>query len=223
MFDAMTIVTPLGGDANLGYSNTGTLYAQKRAGESIIIIRPVNDARGHTCGICGRGWELTAESFLDQQTWSLKKGPVHSTCYVRFISLMDKRLYRQALVEAKLRFDEDIIELDSHYWVNDPVWKHRLWYRVRLLDHQRTLLLGFRKRVHHLEISDGDGEISTTNAHRLFLAEDVTKGVRSDVGFVPGPQDWSPRPSPDGYFIHAWNEGKVLEYIKVFAEILGLK
>jgi len=106
--------------------------------------------------------------------------------------------------------------LPNGYWGQRDPWGAGMpWYRARLLKRVdekkrlngplgRTLRLGKRKRVYHLEIEKGAGPCDVAASKRLFEKEDVTK----DIG-------------EDRLMVHAWGKDKAREYLRHFAEILG--
>ena len=182
--------------------------------------RIVKDMRGKTCLICGHGWELTAEAYSDQWHWQIHEDMVHETCMIRYVSLQDYALYWNALRDAGLRFDVPA-RIPNAYWSPRDRWHARSWYRITLLDSKRTLKVGFRKHVHHLEIERGDGDIDAKLAIELFKTENVTKGlVDLDLN---SPKDWSPNMNKDGWYVHAWSNEKAREYMVYFAAVLGLE
>jgi len=221
------IVKPLTHDGLVGWDNFGQLWLWKVEGEgrSGTIIA---DVRGKICPVCKQGWKETAESLGDQYHWMNRAEWAHVTCYIRYLALTEYSFWVESLVEARFIFGKEdnprstahlgpaLESLPNGYWgEKDPWGAGRPWYRARLLKKLpngdntalgRTLRLGSRKRVYHLEIESGEGPYNEPLAHSLFKGEDVTKEIRSD-----------------GLKVHAWGDDKAKEYLRHFSEILGLK
>ena len=114
-------------------------------------------------------------------------------------------MWFQALVDAGIRFD-GLDQIPNEYWRNDPWHSRKPWYRVRLLDTEKTLKLGCRKRVYHMEIQPGgEGHFDPQVAKAAWEKEKVTQEIGTD-----------------SLYIHAWSEAKVRIYMLDFAKILGL-
>lgn len=196
------IVKPLTPDGMVGWDKHGQLWlwkANDRGHEGRII----GDPRGHLCKICRQGWILTAESLEDQERWDTYKEWTHLSCSIRYAGLKERDMWCAGLDEARLRF-ERLEEIPNGYWRGDP-WAARPWYRVNLLDAPgRTLRLGRRKRVYHMEIeSRTGGPLDKALAETLFKDEDVTKAFEDEQ-----------------LVIHAWTGEKAHEYLKAFSKIL---
>jgi hypothetical protein len=106
-----------------------------------------------------------------------------------------------------VRFSGLVVEPNGYWGQNDPWGKHRPWYSTELLDHPYRFLIGMRKRVWSIELRPqgstkcGWHEIAKT----AFSAEDVTK-------------EFGER----GVLIHAWKTTKMVDYIKLLADVGGL-
>ncbi len=222
------IVRPLTKDGLVGWDKFGQFWIwklQEGGGREGSIY---HDVREKICCVCGHGWEITADSLRDQYFWDGRAEWSHITCLMRYLSLQEFEFWRGALVEAGFMFGPidnprmiaqggpSLQAIPNEYWRRDPVYSLQPWYRVRLLKrvseepslngpHGRTLKLGQRKRVYHLEIEEGDGHYDPTLAAELFKAEDVTK----EIGV-------------NSMMIHAWGRDKAREYLKRFARILGV-
>lgn len=216
------IVKPLSSDGLLGFDERDQLWCWRPVAGGDFTGRMVPDLREQICIICGHGWELTAEAYADHCNWQFHGSEVHETCMVRYTSLHDYEIYHLALASAGLHFQR-LQRIPNEYWQERDRWFQRSWYRVTLSDSKRTLKLGSRRHVHHLEIERGEGEIDVTMAQCLFEHEHVTKGLRSRTPRENTPKDWEPGQSFDGYYIHADNEDKVRDYIASFARILRLE
>lgn len=201
------IVKPLTPDGMCGWDEHNQLWLWKAEAGGGKCGRIIGDPRGHKCRICLQGWLLTTES-LEDQAWSREYEEwCHLSCQIRYSGLKERDMWFGALVGAGIRF-HGLEAIPNEYWCNDPWYGQRPWYRVRLLDSRRTLKLGKRKRVYCLEIESampGAGFYSQEQAQDLFKMEDVTKTIR-----------------PDSLLIHAWSDDKAREYLKAFAQILGL-
>lgn len=198
------IVTPLTPDGMCGWDKFGQLCLWKREGENRTGTL-IGDVRGRTCRICNQGWVLTVDSLGDQQYWRSYEEWVHHSCSIRYSSLKERDRWFLNLIDAKIRF-EGLEEIPNGYWPRAYLDAQRPWYRVKLLDSDRTLKLGSRKRVYHMEIEPGKDPLPTEVAKDLFQNENVTKEI-----------------SENAIFIHAWGEDKAREYLKAFSRILGLK
>lgn len=216
------IVKPLTKDGLVGWDGYGQLWLWRVHGErreGTIIA----DVREKTCVVCRRGWEATAESLGDQHYWTSRAEWAHESCYIRYLALGEFEFWVNALVGAGFIFglekDErhplpSIEAIPNGYWgQKDPWGAGQPWYRAHLLTKLengknvplgRTLKLGTRKRVYHLEIEPGDGRYDAAAAQRLFADEDVTKMI-----------------GDGGLTVHAWGGDKAREYLKHFSEILG--
>lgn len=214
------IVEALSADKRLGFDQHQQLWCWTPSSGGGMSGRIVKDMRDKACLICGHGWDLTAESYSDQWHWQIHEEVVHETCMIRYVSLQDYALYWNALRDAGFRW-ETPARIKNEYWSPRDRWHARPWYRVSLLDSKRTLKLGFRKNVHHLEIERGEGEIDAKLAIELFRTENVTKGLK-DLD-INSPKDWTPHMNRDGWYVHAWSNEKVKEYIMYFASVLGLE
>jgi hypothetical protein len=222
------IIRPLTPCGMVGWDAHNQLWLWKNreiGGREGTIIA---DVRGKICPVCRHGWEITAESLGDQHYWTGRAEWAHESCFIRFLALQDQDFWRSALIEAQFIFGQldnpkmlgeggsGLQEIPNEYWgPKDPWGAGQPWYRVRLLKKLedgytngpfgRTLKLGSRKRVYVLEVEPGEGPYDRALAEKLFASEKVTKEIRSD-----------------GIMVHAWGQDKAQEYLKHFAEILGV-
>lgn len=219
------IIKPLSKDGLVGWDQYGQLWLWRVDGERRCGTT-ISDVRQKTCCVCRRGWEETAQSLGDQHYWQNRAEWAHESCFIRFRALQEYEFWEEALVAGGFIFgwNDDpwtmkeqkasLKAIPNEYWGSkDPWGAWRPWYRVRILKklqdgknvpHGRTLKLGSRKRVYHMEIEPGEGFYDEAAAHRLFDGEDVTKEI-----------------GRDGMMIHAWGDTKAQEYLKHFATILG--
>lgn len=197
------IIKPLTPDGMVGWDQHGQLWLWKVDGKGTIGTI-IGDPRGHRCRICQQGWVLTVESLEDQRWCQYHREWTHLSCQIRYEGLKERDMWFGALVGAGIRF-AGLDEIPNEYWVRDPWFSKRPWYRVRLLDSKRTLKLGRRKRVYSMEIEPGEGICSATTAEELFKTEEVTKQICAS-----------------NVMIHAWSDEKAHEYLKAFAKILWL-
>jgi hypothetical protein len=220
------IVKPLTHDGLVGWDSYGQLWlwrVQAERREGTIIA----DVREKVCCVCRRGWELKAESLGDQYFWSSRAEWSHESCYIRHLALDEFDFWCSALVGARFIFGAidnprmigegpALESLPNGYWGQKDPWGAGMpWYRARLLKKNekgdntalgRTLKLGMRKRVHHLEIEVGFGPYDRVLADELFKSENVTKQI-----------------DEDRMMVHAWGRDKAREYLKHFTQILGVK
>jgi hypothetical protein len=212
------ILRPLTADGLVGWDQFNQIWLWEVEGET-RRGHIIADVREKICRVCNRGWETTAKGLGDQYYWQTREEWAHASCFVRYLALREYSFWHDALCGV-FRFERPA-EIPNEYggaW-NTP------WYRVTLLDVPRTLKLGHRKRVYHMEIepegryappADDTPEAAAkrfaarartnlSHATKLFEAEEVTKEVGADMVLV-----------------HAWTEEKAREYLKHFAQVLGL-
>lgn len=221
------ILRPVTADGMAGWDQFGQFYIKHREGE-YVVGSVYHDVREKICFICNHGWELTSKSLRDQNFDRQRAQHGHLSCMIRYEALQEFDFWYEAVLDAHFMFGpldnpKYIAEggpcfesLPNQYWPKGDPWVVKPWYRVRLLkrvDEEkslngplgRTLKLGSRKRVFHLQIEDGPGSYDATMARELFKDENVTK----EIGV-------------HGMYIHAWGEDKARAYLKHFARILGV-
>lgn len=222
------IIKPLTSCGMVGWDAHNQLWLWKNephGGRSGTIIA---DVRGMICPICNHGWQITAESLGDQYYLMSRHQQAHQSCYIRYIALQDFDFWVGALVDAGFIFGPvenpsrmgeggaSIEAIPNEYWgQKDPWGAGQPWYRARLLKkmedgytniaHGRILKLGSRKRVYVLEVEPGEGSFDREMAVKLFSSENVTKQI-----------------SQNAIMVHAWGREKAKEYLKHFADILGV-
>lgn len=198
MKDMVKLLTP---DGLVGWDRFGQLWLWRPEGDS-YRGQMIGDPRGHTCRICAHGWVLTSESMGDQKYWYDFKEWVHQSCSIRYISLTERDFWLDELLDAGFRF-YGFEEIPNEYWTRDEWHKERPWYRVKLSESGRSLKLGTRKRVFHMEIEAREAPVDLQLATDLFSKEDVTKILQADK-----------------ILVHAWTKAKVKVYLRLFAQIL---
>lgn len=227
------ILKPVTVDGMAGFDQFGQFYVKIREGE-YVIGRHCHDVREKICCICNHGWELTSKSLVDQTFLDHRAEYAHRSCTIRYEVLQEFDFWYRAVLDAGFMFGpldnpKHIAEggpcfeaLPNGYWPKGDPWSVKPWYRVRLLkrvDEEksengplgRTLRLGARKRVYHLEIEPGPGPYDEKLARELLGNEKVY----GDVAVTMNIQS-------DGMMIHAHGKEKAREYLKKFARILGV-
>lgn len=225
------ILKPVTVDGMAGFDQFGQFYI-KWMDREYTCGAVFHDVRKKICCICGHGWELTAKSLRDQDFLRHRAEHAHLSCVIRYTALQEYDFWYGAVLDAGFMFGpldnpKYIAEggpafesIPNEYWPKgDPWGEGQPWYRVRLLkrvDEEkslngplgRTLKLGHRKRVYVLEIEEGPGEYNEKLARELFAPE-IAERITSWIG-------------PKGMMIHAWGQEKAREYLRRFAEILGV-
>jgi len=232
------ILKPVTADGMAGYDQFGQFYIKWQDRE-YTCGSVFHDVREKICCICGRGWELTSKSLRDQDFLSHRAEFAHQSCVIRYEALQEYDFWYRAVLDAGFMFGPldnpryiaeggpALESIPNGYWPKGDAWgEGKPWYRVRLLkrlpeDKQtaderncelgRTLKLGARKRVYHLEIEPGPGEYDHKLAQELLGNEKVYGDVKVTMDI-----------RPDGLMIHAHGREKAREYLKHFARILGI-
>lgn len=224
------IIKPVTKDGLAGWDEFGQFWIWQIKDNNHRVGSIYHDVREKICCVCRHGWEPNAESLRDQYFWDNRGEWAHQSCFIRYLALQEYDFWCSALVGAGFMYGPmdnprmiaeggpALESLPNGYWgSNDPWGAGQPWYRARLLKRVnveksengplgRTLKLGHRKRVHYLEIEPGEGSYDVALAQKLFASEDVTKKIRED-----------------GMMVHAWGRDKAREYLRHFAEILGVK
>lgn len=220
------ILKPVTVDGMAGFDQFNQFYIKWQDREYTCGAH-FHDVRDKICCICNRGWELTAKSLRDQTYLDNRAQHAHQSCSIRYAALKEYDFWYGAIIDAHFMFGPDdrgpaLESIPNGYWPKGDPWGEGCpWYRVRLLKRVdveksengpfgRTLRLGARKRVYHLEIEPGPGEYDYKLAQELLGNEkvygnvDVTRAIRED-----------------GLMIHAHGKEKAREYLKKFAQIMG--
>lgn len=230
------ILKPVTKDGMAGWDQFNQFYVKWKEGD-YTYGQHVHDVREKICFICNRGWELTAMSLKDQTFDDHRAQHAHLTCSIRYEALQEFDFWYRALVEVGFMFgpidnSKYIAEggpcfesIENGYWPKGDLWgKLKPWYRVRLLKRLpkekqtyeerncpvgRTLKLGARKRVYHMEIEEGPGAYDEKLAKELFSPA-IAERITIDIG-------------SKGMMVHAWGKEKAKEYLGYFKKILGVK
>jgi len=227
------ILKPVTADGMAGYDQFGQFYIKWKQGDS-TWGSCFADVREKICCICNHGWELTAESLRDQDFLRHRAEYAHQSCVIRYEALQEFDFWYRAVLDAGFMFgqpDRDekdywkvpaLEAIPNGYWPKGDKWGDgKPWYRVNILKRVdpekskngsfgRTLVLGARKRVYHLEIEPGTGEYDYQLAQELLGGEVVYGNVKVTMDI-----------RPDGLMIHAHGREKASEYLKRFAKIMG--
>lgn len=188
------ILRPLDEAGNIGFDEFDQLLLAVPQ-EAGTVIRSTPDLREKRCSICGKGWELNAEAWDDSMFWSAHEEVVHESCMVRYRSLQDRDDFRRRFIEARLRFRR--LEPIFNQYRTRGRWSARPWYQISLLDYPVDFIIGWRKRVVHIEVVPREGQLDWwEKAAQAFVGVDVTKSF-----------------SPSRIYVHAWNEEKEKEYL----------
>jgi hypothetical protein len=222
------ILKPVTVDGMAGFDQFGQFYIKHREGE-YVVGSIYHDVREKICCICGHGWELTSRSLKDQDFLRHRAEHAHLSCVIRYEALQEYDFWYRAVLDAGFMFGpldnpKYIAEggpafesIPNGYWPKgDPWGEGKPWYRVRLLKRVdkekslngplgRTLRLGARKHVYHLQIEEGPGPYDVEIARGIFKDADATKEIGSN-----------------GMMIHAHGRDNAREYLKRFAKILGV-
>lgn len=194
------IIQPLTPDGMVGFDEYGQLCAWEQDGEFKRGWH-LHDVREKTCIICGRKWDVTSESLKDQFVIQSRERWVHQSCYKRYLALEEFEFWYGAICGARIRY-HGLEEIQNEY---RAAW-NLPWYRAKLLDRHVSFKLGTRKRVYHMQIElSGEPRYDRARAKAFLAKEDVTK-----------------HEDENGLYIHAWGREKAREYLKAFADILGL-
>jgi hypothetical protein len=217
-----------------GFDQFGPFYIKWQDGE-YTCGSTFHDVREQVCCICGHGWELTGKSLRDQDFLRHRAQHAHLSCVIRYEALQEYDFWYRAVLDAGFMFGPmdnpryiaeggpSFESIPNGYWPKgDPWGQGKPWYRVRLqkrIDEEkslngplgRTLKLGARKRVYHLEIEPGPGDYDQKLAQKLLGNEKVYGDVKVTMDI-----------RSDGMMIHAHGQEKAREYLKHFAEILGV-
>ena len=155
---------------------------------------PIPDARGQTCLICRRPWVNDVEDL--RNTINLAEGNkeprlVHETCHIGHLIMNEYNLFARSLIAAEL-WTTSIVAIPNEYkgaWNTD-------WFVATLKDyHPIQIKFGRRKRVWEIEAKG----IEFSVPKDFLKSEDVTKEFSAKY-----------------LLIHAWDEAKIVEYLKAF-------
>jgi hypothetical protein len=233
------ILRPVTVDGMAGFDQFNQFYIKWKEGDS-TYGSTFHDVREKICCICSHGWELTAKSLKDQTFVDHRAEHAHLTCSIRYEALQEYDFWYRSLIDVGFMFgpiDNNryiaeggaaIESIPNGYWPKGDLWGQlKPWYRVRLLKRLpaekqtaderncavgRTLKLGARKSVYHMEIEPGPGDYDYKLAQELLGNEKVYGNVAVTMAI-----------RADGAMIHAHGKEKAKEYLAKFKKILGVK
>lgn len=199
----MEIVKAVTADGQVGFDEFDQLVWMRREGE-YTVGSFIHDVRGLTCHICQQPWEANGPSLGDQFYTAALDRWVHLSCHIRICAMNERIRIREALC-GLVRF-EGLEELPNRYWPKGDPWGAKPWYRVKLIDTDLSLVIGWRKRVISIRMEPAEGEVLHwfEQAGRAFGAESVTKEF-----------------GPKVVVVHAWGYAKLREYIEMLARVGG--
>ena len=197
------IVRPLNEDKSIGYDRYGQLLLKTQS-EDVTTTVVSHDLRNAFCSVCGRGWEMTSESWSDHFWWYRYAESVHESCWARRLSNITRDEFYESLCSAKIAF-EKIVSIDNRYWSNGTRMRKQHWYQVDVHKHPIRIVFGVRKRFVHIEVTPLTGELDWhETADNAFANEDITKHFAADK-----------------IYVHAWSKDKGLAYFSKLAECGG--
>jgi hypothetical protein len=194
----------------IGFDEFGQFSVVKSDKDGSATLYHIGDPRGHTCLLCGRGWETTVSSLLDQYLLPDLGKWVHKGCFVGHLSLNHHDLFVDALVGARgfgalVRWDE-VVFIPNEY---DGGWDTS-WFRVDLLDDIR-IIFGRRKRVFEIRFENRPG----STVRNVFSESELSRCLNFGSG-----EKVTYEGRKDRILIHAWSDEKVRQYIGTFCSIL---
>jgi hypothetical protein len=200
----LDIVKPLTPDGLCGWNKYGALWLWERDGAT-MSGHGIEDTRGMTCRICLQGWVLTCESLKDQYENQYNEW-VHYSCYIRLLAMLDRDLFYDGLIQARIRF-KGLQEIPNQYWGRDRIWSKRNWCVAKALDQPIQITLGSRKRVYNIEFEPVEGDLPKAweAAAMEFHKEDVTKEF-----------------GPKRVLLHAWGGTQLKDFIKRLSNVFDL-
>lgn len=197
------IVRPLA--HNLGFDSFGQLIAswEERGG---ICSTMVPDMREKICPICGKGWEVSAKSFLDQTLCQTIDEFCHRICYQGHAALVEAEMWHGLLCDY--RPGNPVNNFIPFNWKKIPneyggAW-NTAWYKVTFLGYVPFLKLGTRKRVYYMGLFD-------LRQEQIDAFLELVK----DVPDTKGSED-------NGVYIHAWNREQAKTYLGYFATVVRM-
>lgn len=198
------IIRPLA--HNLGFDSFGQLivcWEERGMSHSTMCA----DMREKTCPICGRGWEVTAESFRNQMLCQTTDEFCHRTCFYGHLAMVEAEMWYELLTDYRPGKD------DSYFipfnWKKIPNeyggGAKTPWYKVEFMGYLPTLKLGGRKRVYHMSLHDLRKE-QVDKFLELVKDQEVTKG--SEGG--------------NSVYIHAWTKADAKLFLSYFATVIRM-
>ncbi len=204
------ITIPLTADKMVGFDEYQQLWVTTFDNDDptrlTLTSRCVANVLGETCVICGRGWEATAKSLLDQAYIATCAKRVHLTCKRGSDTLHEYGFWYNLMVSLSTQ-GFAIDELPNGYWGKDNAHSTP-WYRLSFKHLPNVIFtVGPRKRVYSLTV-EGVSYESNKAIIEALKAEEVTKEACPI----------SPNVS-NGYLIHAWGKDKVKEYLSTMVKL----
>lgn len=197
------IIRPLA--HNLGFDSFGQLIVcwEERGMKHSTCCA---DVREKICPLCGKGWEVSAESFRNQMLCNTTDEFCHRTCFYGHVAMNEAEMWHELLCDYRPG------KKDSYFipfnWKKIPNeyggGRDNPWYKVEFLGYVPTLKLGTRKRVYHMSLHDLREE-QLEKFMELVKGEDVTKGKEGSH-----------------VYIHAWSKEKAKEYLRHFATVVRM-
>lgn len=200
------IIRPISGDGLLGFDTYGQLWATWYPdGGDTKHATIVPDMRGKTCAICGKGWLVEAEEFLNQIHLDTIEDFAHKTCFVGHQMLTEATMWYGMLCarisqECKIPWTWKKIPNEYRGAWNTP------WYLIEFKGYVPKLKLGSRKRVWHMSLHD----VTRQQKEKL---EELFQPVTDTKWFTT---------SPEGCGVHAWTEEQARKYLDLFAWALKM-
>jgi hypothetical protein len=198
------IIRPLA--HNLGFDSFGQLIVRWEEHGSTLSTMCA-DMREKTCPICGKGWEVSAESFRNQLLCNVTDEFCHRTCYYGHIAMKEAEMWHELLTDYRPgRADSYFIPFNWKKIPNEYGGGARNpWHKVEFLGYVPTLKLGGRKRVYHMSMHDLRQE-QVDKFLELVKGEDVTKGSEGC----------------NSVYIHAWSKEDAKKYLGYFATVIKM-
>lgn len=197
----------------LGFDKYGQLWVEwpdPTGGGTCSTI--ISDMRERTCTICGREWELTAESFRNQFREHTMGEWCHKTCYVGYLTLDEAIFWSKAIEdimvankvhnlprEALVNWACDLSKIPNEYggaW-NTP------WYRLKFKGYVPWIKMGTRKRVYCMSLHD--------------LTEAQTEMFRGLIEHVKDTKEIG----SSHVLIHAWTRDQAKDYLGYFFKVIA--
>jgi hypothetical protein len=193
------VVEPFNADGTIGIDDNGNLVVITKERGTTTTHFKGPDLRKTWCPICGKGWGLTAEEWLDHTGTNLYPDrDVHLSCLMRYWKVHDRALLMSCL-PSKHHFK--LKELPNGYTTH-PVRRLRSWQGVVYPAKNALMIFGYRRHVYSIEVSLGllGHTFCVERLQEMFAEEDVTKKF-----------------TESHFLVHAWGDHKAVEYLtKIF-------
>lgn len=224
----LPVVKPLTEDGLFGFDAFDQLTVcevEKRSNGPRVTSWHIADVRKKTCMICNHGWEPTGPALADQIFWDLTKEFVHSTCLSRHCGLIERQDVRNAIVQARIRFN-GLVPVPNGYDSSSS----RPWYRADLLDYPYRLLIGWRKRVWEIALLPRPCAASSPDYERSLAVERLADQPPMKLS-IPwwgqakmefDAENVTKEFGEPQILLHAWSDDALRDYIRRLAEVGGL-